>query len=210
MAATLLTAPATPAFLMPAGAVGTTARIKSTRTNGGTYKVCTGNESARTGGKAHSALLNCSPNDRRTSVRPRPFPRHQPSGTYPAGCCRLRYRCGHSTVLLSSPASTWKGRGRTLRSPPCRSPIGPLYRRPSWTTRGADDRWGECVPGCAGVRACTARGEPRWVGLARIRRGRGGQLIRHRVPEQMRSSALPRGPRLSCAGAASPPRTRPL
>src|SRR5260370_33347906 len=70
-----------PVFLMPLGAVGNDDGINVTRTNGGTYKVCTGKWTARTGGRAHSALLNCSPNDRRTSVRPRPFPRHQLSGT---------------------------------------------------------------------------------------------------------------------------------
>ena len=81
MAATLLTVPATPAFLMPLGAVGNDDGINLTRTKGGTNKVCTGKWIAQMGEKAHSALLNCSPNDRRTSVRPRPFPRHQLSGT---------------------------------------------------------------------------------------------------------------------------------
>ena len=97
--------------------------------------------------KGAERLDKCSPNDRRASARPRPpFPLH-PAVTNRPSARGLRFAPGLGPARRATPASTKGGRGRPLRSPPCRSPIGPLYRRPSWTTWGADDRWGERVAG---------------------------------------------------------------
>jgi hypothetical protein len=101
------------------------------------------------GGKAHSALLNCSPNDRRTSVRPRPFHRHQPSGTIRLVAVGSATAPGLGRAPIVAGLDL-KGARSDASSPPCRSPIAPLYRRRSWTTRGADDRWGNAFPAAPG------------------------------------------------------------
>ena len=158
------------------------------------------------GEKAHSALLNCSPNDRRTSVRPRPFPRHQPSGTYPAGCCRLRYRSGYSACAPIVAGLDLEG----TRSDAKLASVS-LANRPALQTGLLDDTGrrrslgGTCSRLRRVARLHGARRAP--VGRARVD-ARCAATISAVRRRPMRSSALPR-PRQSGAGAASPPWTRP-
>lgn len=134
--------------------------------------VCRGNRFARFGGKAHSAFLNCSPNDRRASARPRPPFRQQTSGT------NQTFEGGFANARVStrrheeSAGETKGGRGRplALASEPLAKIAavtdGDFGRHGAPTIVG-----GRTVAGVAGcARLPGARASPNW----RARLGRTG------------------------------------
>jgi hypothetical protein len=193
-----------------AGRVGYDPRRRMTPTNAPTNKVCRGAGAAQMGGKAHSALRDCSPNDRRASARPRPFHRPQPSGNYPAACCRLRYRSGsrlrRAKRRRPRPERGVVGRFARLRvvRQSRRFADGALGRHGAPTIVG-----GNACRHTPAVRACPARGSPVRSngGLAWTHGVR--QPDRHGVPRVNAFLGCAEGPRLSGPGAAAPPWARP-
>lgn len=116
-------------------------------TNGGTYKVCTPKRIAQRGGKAHGALLNCSPNDRRPSVRLRPLSlriyRNQPVMLRASPLMRLQV-----SAAAEWPASTKAGE------------VGRFARAQSQTNRTRQRRasWANCsAPTIVGGNTCRLR-----------------------------------------------------
>ena len=149
------------------GSVGFEPRIKQ-RPEGvqtGVQTGCTPKRIARRGGKAHGALLNCSPNDRRPSVRLRPLSlriyRNQPV------MLRASPLCGFGSRQRPNwPASTKAGEvGRFARLPAASQSDAPKAR-PLGRTAAPTIVGGERVPAAPvnqGREQCapTRRGQPR-------------------------------------------------